>query len=207
MNIISFPTGMFSVNTYIISNGIKECIIIDPGGSFDMIKKRMEKHKLEPKHVLLTHGHFDHIGALNEIREQYDVNVYAHKMCSRAITDSRLNISDFAAISREKVICEPAENIIEDNQEFNLCNLNINAIYTPGHSLGSMVYIIEDCAFTGDVLFRLSIGRTDFLGGSMELMKESLDRLKTILKPENRILPGHNDESIFSYELENNPYL
>lgn len=208
MNIITCPTGMLGVNTYFITkDGEKDCIIIDPGGSFDRIKDIVKENELVPKHVLLTHGHFDHIGALNDIRKEYDVDVYAHTNASKAIGDPVTNISADVRLSNIKVVCEKAENIVEDGDEFVLCSLPIKVIYAPGHSEGSVVYIIEDCAFTGDVLFRQSIGRTDFLGGDPRKMGQSIKRLKTILKPEMKIYPGHFASSTFAEELRHNPYL
>ncbi len=209
MNIMTFPTGVYGVNTYfVINEETKECIIIDPGGSFDLIKNMLEKYKIIPKHILLTHGHFDHIGALNEIREYYKVDVYAHAECSRAIFDPLLNLSTYKDMaSGEQIKCEPVENVLTDGREIDICGFKIKAIHTPGHSKGCMVFVVGGCAFTGDALFRMSIGRTDLLGSDAKAMKESLIKLKKILTPDMKILPGHGEESFFSYELEYNPFL
>ena len=209
MNIVTFPTGIYGANTYlIIGEPENECIIVDPGGSFDLIKEMVQKYNIVPKHILLTHGHFDHIGALNEVRNYYNADVYAHAECSKAIFDPLLNLSVYAGLSGEDQIkCEPVEHVLSDCEEINLCGLRIKAIHSPGHSKGSMVYIVEKCAFTGDVLFKMSIGRTDFLGSNAHAMGESLTRLKNMLPSETKILPGHGEESFMSYELENNPFL
>ena len=209
MNLTTFPTGIYGVNTYILSNEENsECIIIDPGGSFDLIKKMIDKYKLTPKHILLTHGHFDHIGALNEMREYYRVDVYAHAECSRAIFDPLLNLSAYTGMTTGiQMKCEPAENILTDGQELDLCGIKVKAIHAPGHSKGCIVYIAEDCVFTGDVLFNMSIGRTDLLGSDASQMKESLIKLKKILQRDMKVYPGHGTGSYMSQELENNPFL
>ncbi len=209
MNIMTFPTGVMAVNTYFVVNEeTKECIIIDPGGSFDLICDVVQNHRLKPKHVLLTHGHFDHIGALEQVREYYKTDVYAHAECSKAIFDPLLNLSVYANLPQEEQIkCEPAENIITDGQELELCSLKIKGLYAPGHSRGSMIYIIEQNAFTGDVIFRMSIGRTDFLGSDSNEMQQSLTKLKKIIPPAFRLLPGHGEESVMSYEADNNPFM
>ncbi|MCK5130143.1 MAG: MBL fold metallo-hydrolase [Clostridiales bacterium] len=207
MKVITCATGIFGVNTYLISEkDSNECIIIDPGG-FEKVQQAITENELIPKHILLTHGHFDHIGGLKQIRDTYHIDVYAHTYSSTAIQDPRLNASANTMISRKEIICDVAENIIEDDQSITLCALEIKAIYAPGHSMGSMVYVIDDCVFTGDVLFRLSIGRTDFYGGDYVQMKQSLDKLKSMLTPDMKIYPGHGESSVFSYELDYNPYL
>jgi glyoxylase-like metal-dependent hydrolase (beta-lactamase superfamily II) len=208
MNIITCPTGMLGVNTYFITqDGNKDCILIDPGGSFDRIMDVVAENNFVPKHILLTHGHFDHIGALNDMRREYSVDVYAHENASRAIGDPVTNISADARLSNKNIICEPAEHLVNDGDELVLCSLSIKVVYAPGHSEGSVVYIIEDNAFTGDVLFRQSIGRTDFLGGNPRKMGQSIKKLKEILKPEMKIYPGHFARSTFAEELRSNPYL
>ncbi len=208
MNIITCPTGLFGVNTYLISKeGSKECIVIDLGENVDRIKRVIKDNDLIPKHVLLTHGHFDHISSLNEFRELYDIDVYAHELCSKALTDSNLNVSAHSMISRKEIICKEAENILSDGEQFSLCGLDIKAIHAPGHSLGSMVYIIYDNAFTGDVIFRMSIGRTDFVGGDTDVMMQTLAKLKNALSNNTKIYPGHGESSTMEFELENNPYL
>jgi glyoxylase-like metal-dependent hydrolase (beta-lactamase superfamily II) len=208
MNIITCPTGMLAVNTYFITqDSKKECIIIDPGGSFDRIMEIVQENNLVPKHVLLTHGHFDHIGALNDMRREYFIDVYAHENASRALGDPVVNLSANAGLSSQSIVCEKAEHIVEDDDEFTLCGLTIKAIYAPGHSEGSMVYIIGNSVFSGDVIFRQSIGRTDFLGGSARKMGQSIKKLKSILKPEMKIYPGHFASTTFAEELRTNPYL
>ena len=106
-----------------------------------------------------------------------------------------------------QIKCEPAETILIDGQDIELCGLKIKAIHAPGHSKGSMVYVIERCAFTGDVLFKMSVGRTDLLGSDPNAMGDSLIKLKKLLPAEMKILPGHGEESMMSFELEHNPYL
>ena len=209
MNIMTFPAGIYGANTYLVQNEqTRECIVVDPGGSFDLLQDMAGKYKLCIKHVLLTHGHFDHIGALEEVRGYYRADVYAHAECSRAIFDPLLNLSSYGGMNSDgQIKCEPAENILIDGQDIELCGFKIKAIHAPGHSKGSMVYVIERCAFTGDVLFKMSIGRTDLLGGDTEGMGDSLNKLKKLLPSEIKILPGHGDESMMSYELEHNPYL
>ena len=209
MNITTFPAGNYGANTYLVENEqTHECLVVDPGGSFDLLRKMAEKYKIIPKHLLLTHGHFDHIGALEEVRDYYRADVYAHAECSRAIFDPLLNLSAYGVMNPDgQIKCEPAENILTDGQDIELCGFKLKAIHVPGHSKGSMVFVIEKCAFTGDVLFKMSMGRTDLLGGDAAAMDESLKKLKKLLAPDIKILPGHGEESMMAYELEHNPFL
>ena len=209
MNIITFPTGIYGANTYLIENSeTHETIMIDPGGSFDLIQKMLSEHNLKLKHVLLTHGHFDHIGALEQVRNYYGVDVYAHAECSKTIFDPLLNLSAYGnSPIGDQIKCEPVEHTLSEGQEFELCGLKFKAIHAPGHSRGSMVYVVGRCAFTGDVLFKMSIGRTDFLGSDANDMHNSLIKLKGMLTSDMQILPGHGEESYMSKELDSNPFL
>jgi hydroxyacylglutathione hydrolase len=205
MNMIKIQTGDLFVNTYIIhAESSKECIVIDPGGSYDKINNVLTKYELVPKVILLTHGHFDHIGAVNELKEGYSSRVMIHKDDANMLTDSKKNLSAF--LFKDQVVCQPADETFEQ-QEIICCGITVTIIHTPGHSPGGVVFLMGNVAFTGDTLFNMSIGRADFLGCDEKKLNESLKKLKDIILPEYQIFPGHGTESTFDYELKNNPYL
>ncbi len=206
MNIICIQTGDLMVNTYLCHNETsKETVIIDPGGSYHKIKHVLDEYGLEPKAVLLTHGHFDHIGAMEQIRESYDVTVFVHSADAGMLTDSTANMSTF--FYSKAVMCTPPDQTLEDGQELMLCGMSFKVLHTPGHSPGSVIYLAEGLAFTGDTLFCRSVGRTDFLGCDPAAMNASLERIKKMIPRETKLFPGHGSESTMTEELEENIYL
>ena len=206
MNVMVVQTGSLQVNTYILHNETsKEAVIIDPGGNPGKIKRTLEEYGLTPKAVLLTHGHFDHIGAVKQMQEAYNPKVYIHEDDAELLTNPEMNLSAF--FNGVPVTCNPADEMLHDGQVFEEAGMTFTVYHTPGHSMGSAVFLTEHAAFTGDTLFRMSIGRVDFSGSDDEKMKVSLQRLKDIIPGTHHIFPGHGEKSTFEYELSHNPYL
>jgi len=202
---ITIQTGDLFVNTYILhEENSKECVIIDPGGSFAKIDGIIEQYEYVPKYILLTHGHFDHIGAVAQIKEKYGVEVVIHKDGADMLTDSKKNLS--AYLFKQEIVCGCADMEF-DEEVIELCGMKIQTVHTPGHSPGSCVFLTGGVAFTGDTLFNMSIGRADFFGCDADQLAASLEKLKRVIPSDCKIFPGHGTDSDFGYELENNPYL
>jgi len=206
MNIITIQTGELYVNTYVVHDETgKECIIIDPGGSFLKIKRIIDEYRLIPKAILLTHGHFDHIGAVEKLNSEYDAPVYIHRLDADMLIDSKKNLSAF--LFKQETSSKAADFLLEDNQKLDISGIDITVLHTPGHSPGGVVFLIDGVAFTGDTLFKMSIGRADFIGCDSALLDQSLKLLKKDIPKDYKIFPGHGVESTFEDELKSNPYL
>lgn len=174
MNIKIVVTGFLEENCYILKDEkTKECLVIDPGADYDKIKKEIGSYKV--LNVLLTHNHFDHVGALEEIINEYKVDVLKK------------------------------ENLEE--KEYIINNFKFNVIYTPGHTIDSITYYFEkeNIMFTGDFLFKGTIGRTDLPTGNISDMKNSLSKIKKYSSLIT-IYPGHGQSSTLKEEFENSPY-
>jgi hydroxyacylglutathione hydrolase len=194
--------GLFKVNCYILSLE-KANIIIDPGADFIIIRKYLESKKIKPDFILNTHGHYDHIGAVKDIISYYGIPFYIHEFEEPIITDPDKNISSFfggSGLSLENY------NLIKNNDYSYFTDLGVSIANTPGHTPGSIIILVDDCIFTGDLLFKGSIGRTDLPGGSIKQIKESLAGIRKMNK-KSVIYPGHGPASSLKYELENNYYL
>lgn len=202
MKIKRLELGFFKVNCYILSLD-RANIIIDPGADFNFIKKYLESEKTKPDFILNTHGHYDHIGAVTDIVSYYGIPFYIHEFEEPIITDPDKNISSFFG---ENELSLETYNLIKNNDYSYFKDLGINIINTPGHTPGSITISAGGCIFTGDLLFKGSIGRTDLPGGSMKQIKESLAGVKKMDK-KSIIYPGHGPVSSLKYELENNYYL
>ena len=185
-------------NTYVVSDENGDAIIIDPSVDNDRIGDYVVKHNLTPKAILLTHGHFDHIRGVKRLVKRFSIPLYLHYEEKDFLINPYLNCSDF---DKEIVIdCEPI--VVTEGEELHLLNDTIKVIHTPFHTQGSVCYyfINNKLLFTGDTLFKMSIGRSDLPTGDSRLIQRSLNKLKTLPK-ETKIYPGHGPNSTLGFEL------
>jgi len=200
-----FVLGDLAVNYYLLRAGNTN-IIIDAGAEPEIIEKYLEDEKLDPDFLLNTHGHYDHIGAVEEIVSNHNIHFYIHKSDEILITDAKKNMSSFF---NEKGLRLKTYNLIDDKDFSFFEKYGLTIIHTPGHTPGSIIIAYKDLLFTGDLLFRGSIGRTDLPGGNSTSIKKSLALLKNLksLNPEFKVLPGHGESSTLGYEFKNNYFL
>lgn len=201
----AMEVGSYLSNCYIVgSNATKEAAIIDPGGSFDRIEKVLNELNLIPKIIILTHGHGDHIAAVNDFVEKYQTLVYVHKDEAEMLMDANLNLSRYVTGKNISII---PDVLLNDGDIVNLGDLNFEIIHTPGHTKGGICIKIENIMFTGDTLFNKSIGRTDFEGGSFDEIINSITN-KIFSYDENTVIyPGHNSPSTIKSEKIGNPFV
>lgn len=201
----SVPVGALQVNCYMLKDSNTGFIaVVDPGDNCTALKKLVENEKENIKYILLTHGHFDHIGYAQALKEQTNAKLVISKADEPLLSDNNLNLSmAFFGTGVPKTV---ADITLEDNDTLMLGDSKVTFISTPGHTKGSGCYIIDNNIFTGDTLMRLSMGRTDFPTGSDDDMKASLKRLAALQENYN-VYPGHGDYSTLNYEKSCNPYL
>jgi len=201
LQVETVTNGRWRENCYIaVKNG--EALVIDPGGDAAGIKEKLRTTASSPVAVLLTHGHYDHIGAAAEIKEHFSVPLYASRGDSRLINQANLYRSIFDS---DEVISIPAVDVnYEDlSLPFAIGGFSVEVFFSPGHTKGSTCLGIEGCWFTGDTLFRKSIGRTDLPGGSAEALVETLRRFVRVPR-EGTIYPGHGRPTTLAAELRDN---
>lgn len=155
------------------------------------------------KYILLTHGHFDHIGGVAEIKQKYGAKVAISEEDSGMLTSGKASLAAFCGINQQN---SSADVIVGEGSEIILGKTKISVILTPGHTKGGVCYIADDCIFTGDTLFFCSCGRTDFPGGSAKEIMQSLKRLSKLDSSLN-VYPGHERFSTIGFEKQNNPYM
>ena len=198
MEIKMIKTGHLQENTYVVSKG-DFCLVIDPGADVSKINEYLNNRNLKTRAILLTHGHFDHIGAAKELSLIENCNIYASLYDKEIIEDSSKNGSIKYArkdITLDNVIYFE-EEVILDIGEF-----KAEVLFTPGHTPGSVVYIIGDAVFSGDTLFRGTCGRVDLFGGNKNDMKKSLKYLFT-LDSSLKVFPGHGEFTTIGEEKDN----
>lgn len=194
--------GMCETNSYIISDENGVCVIVDPEGRADVYTRYIESNALKPEAILLTHAHFDHIGAMEPLRKEYSVKVYAGEREKAVLNDPRINLTSMIGQGRSF----EADVYLSDGEEFTIGSMTFKTVYTPGHTCGSVVYLIDRVMIAGDTLFMGSCGRTDFPTGDWGKMNESLQMLKN-LKGDYRVLSGHGPETTLERERRTNMFM
>ena len=197
MEIRTFVMGPVQTNTYLLTEN-NEALLIDSAGKSETVIEKLGDLKLDG--ILLTHGHFDHIKAVDGLYEKYHCPVYLHEADEELARD-KYSGADFGLVSY--ITCP---TIHPEEGKNNIGPFSFEVIYTPGHTEGSVLYVFEDCIFTGDTLFRGSIGRTDLKGGNESKLRDSLRVFHNFTK-NYLIYPGHEMASDLECELANNWYL
>ena len=212
ITIKTFAFNLLQEITYVVSDDSLECVIIDCGAYYEDERKAIidyiKSEGLTPRHLLATHGHWDHNLGIDTIYEAFGLQVEAAKEDEYFITDIPRNFKSIigAPLRREY----PAiGRFFDDDETIRFGHHAFQVLKTPGHTPGSVVFYCaeEHTAFTGDTLFRMSVGRTDFEGGSYADLMNSLAHVLAKLPPETVIHTGHGPESTIGYELRYNPYM
>lgn len=190
------PNGMFESNCYVLGvNG--EGAIIDAGVDVTQVRKIVDDNKLKVKYIILTHGHIDHICELDELRSAVGGSVAIHEDETEFLTNPVFNCSFVFGSNR---IFKPADITLKDGDVLTLGDTKLEIIHTPGHSPGGMCIKVGGIVFTGDTLFRHSIGRTDLPGGNKHNIITSIKNKLFVLPDETLVYPGHNDASTIGLE-------
>lgn len=205
LDIRNLVVGMIQTNCYLIKNRkTNELIIVDPGDWAEKIEQAVSLSGATPVGILLTHGHYDHMMAAKEVKEFYQIPIYASAAEKELLNDASLNTSAGWAAP-----CTLLADIwLDAQQEFLLGGISIHVIATPGHTKGSVCFYLEEegLLLSGDTLFCESIGRTDLPTGSMRAIKESLHRLLNELPEDVSVYPGHGEATTIAHEKQYNPF-
>ena len=208
MNIYKFdynPIDDLVSNTYVVADDDLKCLVIDPGKGNNKLIKFIEKQNLKPVAILLTHGHIDHIRGVDLLAEKYQIKAYIHYLDEEMLKDTELNLSVQLG---EPLTVKANIETIKDKDELNLFKEKIIVVHTPFHTKGSVCYYLPEkkVLFTGDTLFKQSIGRDDLPNNERHKRIESLNKI-TKLPKDVTIYPGHGPNTTLESELLNNHFL
>jgi glyoxylase-like metal-dependent hydrolase (beta-lactamase superfamily II) len=210
--VVGFPAGPWQTNCWVVAAAAGErCVVIDPGhGAEGPLDDVLERHRLQPAAVLLTHGHVDHMWSVVPVCGARDVPALIHPADRGQLTDpnSALGIPPGTPILGRLDWSEPADvRELRDGETLDLAGLSLRVDSAPGHTPGSVTFTGDGEFFSGDLLFAGSIGRTDFPGGSFEQIQESLARVPLRLPDETLVRPGHGPDTTIGRERASNPFL
>lgn len=197
--------GPVQTNCYFYyDENTREGIVVDPGDEPEKIRGYVEKKELKIQGILLTHGHFDHIMAVEELKKEWNVPVYAAAEERRVLENPQLNLS----VQMGKPVSLSVDYYLKDGEEVELLGEKMKCILTPGHTCGGMCYYFprQGILFSGDTLFQESVGRTDFPTGSMSTLIRSIREKILVLAPATKVCPGHGMMTSIENEKMYNPY-
>lgn len=207
MKIKTMSLGPIQTNAYIISNDKKECIIVDPGDEGRRVNRYIRENELKPLAILLTHAHFDHIGAVDDVRQAWNIPVYVHEYEQEWLGNPKYNGSAFFGLP--PVVMKDADEVMKEEMTLTIGDFVLDVLHTPGHSPGSVTYYLKEAnaIFSGDILFYSGVGRTDLPGGSFDTLQESIQDKLYVLPEETIVYNGHGPETTIGFEKMNNPYV
>ena len=207
-----FPAGMLACNCYVLADRQgSDAIVVDPGQrAFAPLRRILDENRLTPAAVLVTHGHIDHIWSAQKVADTFGCAVYIHPADRHMLTDPIRGFGPrIAQVAFGTLFREPRQ-IVEldrDGAILDLGGIAVTVDHTPGHTRGSVCFRASDLVFTGDTLFKQSVGRTDLPGGSGRDLLDSIITKLLVLDDDTRVLPGHGEATTIGAERGANPFL
>lgn len=207
LRVEQYAVGPVRTNCYFAINAdTNEALIVDPGDEASFLIEKLNERGAAPVAVLLTHGHFDHAAAAQEVADAFDIQIYAHEAEKETLENPALNLCGMIGRGGESY---HADVYVRDKGCLTLAGFSIEVLHTPGHTKGGCCYYIEaeQAVFAGDTLFCGSVGRTDFPGGSASELLGSIRERLLCLPGQTNVYPGHEDTTTIGWERQHNPFL
>ena len=201
MEIKRIVTGAIEENCYLVWDEANQAVVIDPGDEASKIIDEITKLQLDVKKIILTHGHYDHVGAVNEVKKTTGAQVICHQEEKSIVEDETLSLGLYLG---KEVSLPKVDACVSEGDEISVGNLNFSVIHTPGHTKGGMCLLAGDSLFSGDTIFYGTLGRWDFPTGDLSKLTHSITR-KIFNLPENTVIySGHGPETTVGAEKRQN---
>jgi glyoxylase-like metal-dependent hydrolase (beta-lactamase superfamily II) len=210
IRIVTIESQPFAENSYLVwRDGQSEAFVVDPGFEPHLILEALADNNLTLAAIVCTHGHVDHIAGNRDLKQAFpQAPIIIGAGDARFLTDAAANMSEAFGFA---VVSPPADRLLNDGDKFSAAGIELQTFHIPGHSPGHVVYLIPESkpfmVLGGDVLFRGSIGRTDFPGGSFETLKAGIERVLWSLPPDTVVYPGHGPVTTTGHEKQTNPFV
>ncbi|MGC9329078.1 MAG: MBL fold metallo-hydrolase [Candidatus Hinthialibacter sp.] len=205
IRVVQIPVGALRANCYLVyDDKSRQTVVIDPGDESETILSRIQELQIKPVLILLTHGHGDHIGAVGDLKNAFQIPVAVHREEANMLLDAQANLS---GLFGEPVLSPPADRLLKDGDEIEFGDHIITVAHTPGHSPGGVCFGLNNHLFTGDALFKETVGRTDLPGGSHVRLIRSIREKILSLSDDVILYPGHGPITSVGEERRSNPYL
>ena len=205
MKIYKFSVGALGTNSYLcVDEATRKAFLTDPGDDAEKLLNAIRVKDVTLEYVILTHGHFDHILALSEVMSETKAKLLIHRLDAGMLSEPSLSL--LSRFSTRSVEFPEADILLDGGEDIEIGESTVKVIHSPGHTPGSVCLLVGDDMISGDTLFRESIGRSDFPGGSFNILMSSL-RMLVSLDVKGKIYPGHGMSTTMAHELEYNTYL
>ena len=204
MEILCVPVGPLQANCYLVWDEANVACAVDPGGEPERLAHLVEKKGLRLEAVLVTHGHFDHVEGVKGLAEATGAAIYCSSQVQPVLSGSQGCSATGYPIP---AVGEPTIQVVDDGAKVTVGDLTVTVITTPGHTPGDVTFEIGGALFCGDLLFRRSVGRTDFPGGNFPQLLGSVARLFKLYPADTKVYPGHMESTTLGEELAQNPFL
>ncbi|MEM1485941.1 MBL fold metallo-hydrolase [Oscillospiraceae bacterium PP1C4] len=199
------PVGPIGTNCYIAADDSGKCAVVDPGAQPDKLIAFIEAHTLTPEYILLTHGHYDHIGAVKALIKHFGCKLAIGENDAEQLADRTKSLAVARSMPDDIYIMTP-DLLLKDGDVVTVGSMSFTVIDTPGHTRGGVTYRSDNLLFTGDTLFAGDVGRTDLYGGNYSQILASVRKLAA-LEGDFRVLPGHGPDSTLEQERSYNQYI
>ncbi len=205
VNYKTIVVGPLQVNCYVVwDENTRKAAIIDPGGSRQDIVDTCAAENLEVHYILLTHGHFDHSFHAGDLREYYDAKIAMHPLDVEVVTSSLEVGAMFYPV--HEFVAFSADIELGDGEEILLGDEKIQALHSPGHTPGGLMFVTGEGVFCGDTVFAGSVGRTDFPGGDYDALQNTIKERVLTLSDDTKLMPGHGPDTTVGKEKATNPF-
>ena len=204
LKVAKLVVGQIQENTYVVYNEVNKALVIDPGDDADRIIAWIKENGWEPEAILITHTHFDHVLAVDSVRDEFGIEVYVHEIESETFQTPNRNMQPSTV-----VVNRPADHLWSELGEYTVGSFTFDIALIPGHSPGHVVYTFKEDGFVicGDTVFNGSIGRTDTPGGDLQTLLVGIARDILTLPGDFVLFPGHGAPTTVSQEIQSNPFL
>ncbi len=205
LQIYRLQLGFLQTNCYIVVNDqTKKGIVIDPAEDGDYIVRFIHDHHFEVNQILLTHGHFDHVGGIGPIKKEFNAKVWIHEKDAPMLEDPAKNLSFFIEGGG---LSQRSDGFLKEGQSIEFGTSRLDVLHTPGHTPGGVSFVGDHFVFVGDTLFRNSVGRSDFPYASETQLAESIQKKLFALNDDFVVYPGHGPETTIGREKRSNPFV